>query len=77
MAAGARVSGIFSPGGPAACTTDASGQCVLNRCATTLEAQAGSFTVLAVSAEGMVGNLALGVGSVANALPALTVAAGL
>ena len=76
VAAGARVSGIFSPGGPAACTTDASGQCVLNRCATTLEAQAGSFTVLAVSAEGMVGNLALGVGSVANALPALTVAAG-
>jgi hypothetical protein len=73
---GARVSGVFSPGGPASCTTDASGQCVLNRCATTLDAQAASFTVLSIRDEGMVGNLALGVGSVTDAWPAVAVAAG-
>jgi hypothetical protein len=49
---------------------------VLNRCATTLDAQAASFTVLSIRAEGMVGNLALGVGSVTDAWPAVAVAAG-
>jgi subtilisin family serine protease len=73
---GARVSGIFSPGGPAACTTDASGQCVLNRCATALDAQAGSFTVLSIRAEGMLGNPTLGVGSITHAWLAVAVAAG-
>jgi subtilisin family serine protease len=73
---GARVSGVFSPGGPASCTTDASGQCVLNRCATTLDAQAGSFTVLSIRAEGMLGNPTLGVGSITHAWPAVAVAAG-
>ena len=74
--AGAQVSGVFSPGGPASCTTDAAGQCVLNRCATALDAQPGSFTVLSVRAEGLVGNVALGVGSITDTWPAIAVAAG-
>ena len=68
--AGARVSGVFSPGGPAACTTDAAGQCVLTRCAAAAGAPAGRFTVLSVSAEGLVGNPALGIGAAPDAAPA-------
>jgi len=74
--AGAQIRGVFSPGGPASCTTDTTGQCVLSRCATTLDAQAGNFTVLSVRAEGMLGNVALGVGSITGTWPAVAVAAG-
>jgi subtilisin family serine protease len=73
--AGARISGVFSPGGPAACTTDASGQCVLTRCAAAADAPAGRFTVQSVSAEGLSGNPALGlVSAPAAAPPAVAVA---
>ena len=59
--AGARVSGLFSPGGPASCTTDAQGRCTLSGCAATAaDTTAGRFTVRAVSAPGLVENLALG-----------------
>jgi subtilisin family serine protease len=60
--AGARVSGLFNPGGPASCTTDAQGRCTLSGCAATAAdtTTAGRFTVRAVSAPGLVENLALG-----------------